>query len=278
MEVTGITPPPEEAKENKSSDIRRDMKELLDAYHEDHPLNDEGRELQQWYALENLPDNFLEQYRDRLNEAKEEEFLLPREMDGQMDGLLFEFLVRADREICPAPESLIGQTVRELMHNPHKFHAEDSDIGFTDAMYQPDLVEVVHDNVFKFRRAFEMKLTHIDMRGVAQLNNFMHTFKESIKILKKASSSALKAHGLGILADKKSELEVSNDFERVLVVSHDAWDGNDKSMLLAKGMDEKQKQEGRSVLGRCTIKTSPFSEKEISILRNMMRSRLGMRV
>ncbi len=200
---------------------------------------DPVRKQRQLEILKNLPEDF-----DLL--VKGFHILKP---DDQLHGEIFEYLVRADRDICPNGETKAAQELREVMHNPKRFKL----LSISKSITNRDAVLVDGNTIFG---AVEAKFrVGIGARHAAKIYGTKPALLDAINLLTNEGVPNLKKHGLPNLANSISDLRISDDFVVTVAMP---FDEVDFGFFASKD--------------RYLKKNSPFSKDEVYKMADFIRN------
>jgi hypothetical protein len=183
-------------------------------------------------------------------------------------GKVFESVVRADPNICPLGETPQAKILRSILDNPARFDLATE--GINNRMRNPDVAHINQKKEIDW--VVEAKMSPLNARGLAQIDEFKTTISTLIDKLKRIDPKKLISHGLSAILDNPldnpSDFSVSKDFTIKLAFPSGIYDGSTKSLLLLRHPD----QASLDTLNRCRIRESPFS---VNDLENITDTILG---
>jgi hypothetical protein len=245
---------------------------------EDHPKRPEVSEerlARERRVLANLPPDFETEMRAAWEFGKQK-YGKAEERNRAFKGELFESLVKADTDILPRPESKLGATLRNIMHLPDMFFLKD--LGIKYKYKNPDGTLTDEQNPGKITGAIEIKSVVLDEHASEQIGSFKSNFEWIIKKLRHIKDSALKAHGLAILAENKWKLSVAEDFKVILVIPTGIYGGTAESIMdpAEEAFSTPDKRAlARKRIQKCEIVESPFSRGEISRMSTYLQKKFA---
>lgn len=225
----------------------------------------EARVQEQINILKRLPKDFAAEIQAHILNSTSKHGIEP----GQVDGELFEFLVRADKNICPKPESELAVQLRSVMKDPGRYRGKD--FKFFNAFRQPDIAEV-DEETGKITGAVEVKLSGV--HSGSQLE-FGKNFRKALGVLRSAKTEVLKDHGLEKIAQNQDKLWVSSDFKTRLAVTFGIYDGTIDSLTPEDMPDYVKKRINESLEG-VTVVQSPFSLNEVIAMSDYLIKKSGI--
>lgn len=243
---------------------------------EDHPKRPEvskERLAREMSVLKNLPPDFETEMRAAW-EFGRRKYTNADDRNRAFKGELFESLVKADPEISPEPESELGALLRNIMHLPDMFLLQE--LGIKYQYKNPDATLTDKNEPQKITGALEIKSALLDEHASEQIGSFESNFRWIIKKLRHIKDSALKAHGLGILAENKWKLSVAEDFKIIIVIPTGIYSDTVDSLIdpSEKAYSSPEKRAlAKKRIQKCGIVESPFSRGEISKMSTYLQKK-----